>query len=104
MILKVNVRWLCWTRGTREPSEQGGASYWRLANALYQHRRRDLVESLCKAMLSSSAEESSLRCVSAEVSTDRTASSEENKDIIPERCESGTSRLNIIFFQQYSHD
>ena len=79
----------------------GGASYWRLTNALYQHGRRDLVESLCKAMLSSSAEESSVHCVSAEVSTDGTASS---KDIMPERCESGTSRLDTIIFQQYSHD
>ena len=34
-----------------------GASYWRLANALYQHGRQDLVEFLCRAL--SSVEQSS---------------------------------------------
>ena len=32
--------------------EGKAASCWKLANALYQHGRRDLVESLCKAVLS----------------------------------------------------
>ena len=30
--------------------EGAAASYWKLANALYQHGRRDLVEILCKAI------------------------------------------------------
>ena len=43
---------------TWHKGEGRGASYWKLANALYEHRHCDLVESLCKA-ISSSAEESS---------------------------------------------
>ena len=59
------------------------ANCWKLANALYQHGRRDLIESLCKAILSS-AEESSQRNVSAEVST--TSNSGEK---VPKNCGPG---------------
>ena len=73
-----------WRKG-----EGRGATYWKLANALYEHGRRDLVELLCKAISSSSEEESSgKQSLIKEVSTeDHTAlSSEEN---VPKNCETG---------------
>ena len=68
--------------------EGGGASYWRLANALYQHGRRDLVESLCRAV--SSADESSihsLRALTVSATDDHTPSNIAVK--VPKDCRSG---------------
>jgi hypothetical protein len=39
-----------WRKG-----EGTAASYWKLANALYQHGRRDLVEILCRAIAAQSS-------------------------------------------------
>ena len=66
--------------------EGKAASCWKLANALFQHGRRDLIESLCKAVLS--AEESSQRNESAE---DRTTSNSAEK--VPKTCGSGTRTI-----------
>lgn len=41
---------------TWHKGEGTAASYWKLANAMYQHGRRDLVESLCKAIAAQSSE------------------------------------------------
>ena len=73
-----------WRKG-----EGRNASYWKLANALNEHRRRDLVELLCKAMVSNSAEESSgQQSIINEVSTDdRSASS--SGETMPKNCETG---------------
>ena len=54
--------------------EGEGASYSRLADALYQHGRRDLIELLCKLIPpNESPEEPSNHSMNAEVSTYRTA-------------------------------
>ena len=72
--------------------EGAAASYWKLANALYQHGRRDLVEILCKAI--HKPEESSHNVLSAEVSTDRTYS--ERGEDMPKICQKGISVIIIL--------
>ena len=62
------------------------ASCWKLATALYQHGRQDLIESLCKA-IQSSAEESSQHNESAEVLNDCTTLNSGEK--VSKKCGSG---------------
>ena len=68
--------------------EGEGASCLKLANALYQRGRRDLVERLCE-VIQSSVQESSNHGTGAKVSTYHTVSS--NGKITSESCESGLS-------------
>ena len=82
--------------------EGRGANCWRLANALYQHGRRFLVELLCKAMLSSSTEESSPNCASAEASTDHTTSSKENYITLERHESSGTKNNETFSYHKYN--
>lgn len=74
----------------RKKREGKAATYMKLFNALCQCGRKDLVESLCKAVNESvsSADESSTDSVSAKVSTDdRTALNSGEK--VPKNCGSG---------------
>ena len=64
------------------------ASYLRLADALYQQGRRDLVELLCELIPSQPPEVSPNHSMSMELSTQHSASSS-GKTIAPKSCESG---------------
>ena len=69
------------------------ASYLRLADALYQHGRRDLIELLCKLMLQRSSEDSSNHDMSTEASTSCTASNGKTTSM---SCESGLSDCILV--------
>ena len=77
------------------------ANCWKLANALYQHGRRDLVELLCKAIQNLAEESSQHNIVSAEVSTDRTTSNSGEK--VPKSCGSGIHMIIKLAANGYNN-